>query len=121
MTDQELPNTLKYVRPGSGFVPNFDMYSKTKVNGKDEIDLFKWLKRTCPRPHDMISAKPVTLWSPIRTTDIEWNFEKFLLDHKGNVVKRYSERSPPLGWEDHITTLMTQCHIEKRREDENAL
>lgn len=109
--DEELLNTLQYVRPGNGYVPdkNMDMYSKVMVNGEEEIPLFSWLKKLCPRPTDIISNKTVVLWKPIKTTDIEWNFEKFLIDHEGNPVRRFSERSPPFGWKEHIKELIDDC------------
>jgi glutathione peroxidase len=31
-------------------------------------------------------------WSPVRRSDITWNFEKFLIDQDGNPVKRYSPK-----------------------------
>lgn len=86
------------------------MYSKVKVNGDEEIPVYRWLKKLCPRPIDLISNKSVVLWNPIRTTDIEWNFEKFLIDHRGNPVKRYSEASPPYGWEHDIKELIDDCN-----------
>jgi glutathione peroxidase len=30
------------------------------------------------------------IWTPVRRSDISWNFEKFLIDQNGNPVKRYS-------------------------------
>ena len=32
------------------------------------------------------------IWSPVRRTDVAWNFEKFLIDQSGNPVKRYSRK-----------------------------
>ena len=37
-----------------------------------------------PDPHHI-------LWKPVRNNDVAWNFEKFLIDKKGNVVRRYSK------------------------------
>ncbi len=41
--DSEIMNTLKYVRPGKNFVPNFTMFSKLEVNGATADGLFSWL------------------------------------------------------------------------------
>lgn len=41
--DSEIMNTLKYVRPGNGFVPKFTMFSKLDVNGATADKLFAWL------------------------------------------------------------------------------
>ncbi len=37
---------MKYVRPGNGFVPDprIDFYHKTEVNGKNEDEMYKFLK-----------------------------------------------------------------------------
>ena len=35
---------LRFVRPGSGFEPNFELTEKVKVNGEDEHPLFTFLK-----------------------------------------------------------------------------
>ena len=40
----EILNSLKYVRPGNGFEPYFDLLKKRDVNGKKEDELFTWLK-----------------------------------------------------------------------------
>jgi glutathione peroxidase len=41
-------------------------------------------------PRGNFDSTTVTLWSPVARSDIAWNFEKFLLDKEGNLVKRYS-------------------------------
>lgn len=43
-TATEILNTIKYVRPGNGYVPNFPMFAKVGVNGEDEHPLFTYLK-----------------------------------------------------------------------------
>ena len=40
----ELMNTLKYVRPGYGFVPDFPVVGKLDVNGQHESPIFTFLK-----------------------------------------------------------------------------
>ena len=40
----EIYATIKYVRPGDGFEPNFDMFAKTEVNGKTENPIYTFLK-----------------------------------------------------------------------------
>ena len=42
--ETELMNGLKYVRPGSGFIPSFDIFAKGDVNGKHEFPLYTYLK-----------------------------------------------------------------------------
>ena len=59
----------------------FPMYSKIEVNGANAHPLYKWLK----------SEKAGVLG----TEAIKWNFTKFLIDRKGNVVKRYAPSDTP--------------------------
>ena len=51
------------------------MFSKIDVNGENEAPLYALLKAAQPGEGE--------------TSDITWNFEKFLVDGAGNVVKRY--------------------------------
>lgn len=32
------------------------------------------------------------IWTPVKRTDIAWNFEKFLIDKDGKPFKRYSKK-----------------------------
>ena len=54
------------------------MFSKIEVNGDGACDLYAWL-----RSQQGDGA------------DITWNFEKFLVDRTGNVVKRYPPQTTP--------------------------
>lgn len=58
----------------------FPMFQKIEVNGNNADPLYKYLKE----------ALPGTL-----TNDIKWNFTKFLLDRKGNPVKRFGSATKP--------------------------
>lgn len=40
----EIYNGLKYVRPGKGYVPKFEMLKKRDVNGKDEDEVYSFFK-----------------------------------------------------------------------------
>ncbi len=57
------------------------MFSKIDVNGDNECALYTFLKQEQPGDGE----------SP----DITWNFEKFLVDGAGNVVKRYAPQTTP--------------------------
>ena len=43
-TAEEIPNVLRYVRPGNGFQPTFDIFNKVDVNGANEDKIFTMLK-----------------------------------------------------------------------------
>ncbi|XP_027621821.1 epididymal secretory glutathione peroxidase [Tupaia chinensis] len=43
--NSEILPGLRYVRPGGGFVPNFQLFEKGDVNGEREQQVFTFLKR----------------------------------------------------------------------------
>ena len=125
--DGEFLNTLKYVRPGNGFEPKFEILGSVQVNGRNSHPLFKWMRSTikCPQdpegdskglgcddndilvlPRDAFGGTTVTLWTPVTRTDIAWNFEKFLIDKNGDVVRRYSRFYPTADIEKDIALLL---------------
>lgn len=110
--NHEIINCLKYVRPGLNFVPKFKIFSKCEVNGAGAIGLFKWLKYMCPRPTNILSSGNHFLWKPIEITDIRWNFEEFLLNHRGEPVRRYSADTLPLTFEKDIVAAIDKCKKE---------
>ena len=57
------------------------MFSKVDVNGENEAPVYTLLKAAQPGDGD--------------SSDITWNFEKFLVDGDGNVVKRYPPPTTP--------------------------
>lgn len=59
----------------------FPVFTRIVVNGVNEHPLFTHLKN---------SARGL-FWSK----RIKWNFTKFLVDHEGNVVKRYAPTTKP--------------------------
>ena len=67
----------------SNFDVDFPMFSKIEVNGDGAAPLYRLLRDAQPGDGE--------------TSDITWNFEKFLVDGEGNVVKRYA---PPVTPED---------------------
>lgn len=69
----------------------FPRFAKIKVNGKEAEPLFDWLKKEKSGP---LGAR------------IEWNFAKFLINRKGQVVERFSSKTDPLKMEDAIEVLL---------------
>ena len=65
----------------SKFDVDFPMFSKIEVNGDGQAPLYSLLK----------SAQP----GDGETADIVWNFEKFLIDKQGNVVRRFAPITTP--------------------------
>ncbi len=71
---------------------SFPMHAKISVNGPDTHPLYADLKRAAP--------------GLLGTEAIKWNFTKFLVDRKGNVVKRYGSRTTPAEVEADIARLL---------------
>lgn len=57
----------------------FPMFSKIKVKGEGKADLYKWLT-------EKASDKG----------EVKWNFEKFLINKKGQIVSRYRSKVDPM-------------------------
>ncbi|CAG0924172.1 unnamed protein product [Notodromas monacha] len=110
--NEEILNSLKYVRPGNGYEPNFDMFAKIEVNGANCHPLFDFLRRSLPTPSDdsysLMSNPQFIVWSPVSRTDISWNFEKFLVDHEGRPIKRYSKEFESKDIADDIEELINK-------------
>jgi glutathione peroxidase len=56
----------------------FDMFSKISVKGKDQHPLYQYLTKESPVPGE-----------------VKWNFQKYLIDRKGNVVEKFSPGTEP--------------------------
>lgn len=57
----------------------FPLFSKISVKGSDKHPLYRYLTEQSPFPGE-----------------VEWNFQKYLIDRSGNVVARYHHRTKPL-------------------------
>lgn len=63
----------------TNYAISFPLTEKVDVNGEGQHPIYAWLTRA-------EAGFP---------GDIEWNFEKFLIDRDGNVVRRYPPATPP--------------------------
>ena len=70
----------------------FPLFAKIDVNGDRAAPLYQYLKK----------EKPGLLGSEA----IKWNFTKFLVDRKGNVVERYAPNVEPQAIADDIEKLL---------------
>jgi len=57
----------------------FPMFAKIDVNGENASPFYKYLTSQETKP--------------AKTGKVKWNFEKFLIDRKGNVVARFAPRT----------------------------
>ncbi len=70
----------------------FPMAQKIDVNGTSQHALYQWLKSA---PNGKEATGPGLKPGMAAGNDISWNFEKFLIGKDGQVIKRYSPRTPP--------------------------
>uniref|UniRef100_A0A8C4J4K0 Glutathione peroxidase n=1 Tax=Dromaius novaehollandiae TaxID=8790 RepID=A0A8C4J4K0_DRONO len=91
--NSEILPALKYVRPGGGFVPNFQLFQKGDVNGAKEQKVYTFLKNACPPVAEEFGNPKNLFWEPLRNHDIKWNFEKFLVGPDGVPVMRWYHRT----------------------------
>lgn len=88
----------------------FPRFKKIDVNGPDESPLFTFLKQAV-KNREGNSNLMLTLSSRLngkskQAGDIKWNFEKFLVDRAGNVVKRFEPTTTPERLEKFVVELL---------------
>jgi glutathione peroxidase len=74
----------------------FDMFAKVPVKGENKVDVYKFL--TSPETNKDGAG------------EVKWNFQKYLIDKEGNVVRTYPSNVGPLnpGLEKDIETLLSK-------------
>ncbi|MCU1368744.1 MAG: glutathione peroxidase [Ilumatobacteraceae bacterium] len=77
------------------------MFSKIEVNGDGACDLYTWLKA-----------------EQGDGADITWNFEKFLVDRTGHVVKRYPPQTTPEKVAEDLPALLGEPPTGRRPADD---
>lgn len=70
----------------------FPVFAKVDVNGPDASPLFEYLKGQQPGSGE--------------SSDIAWNFTKFLVDRTGNVVARFEPKQAPETMKENIESLL---------------
>ena len=66
---------------------SFPILAKTDLNGKNRHPLYTYLLENAPKGQQM---------------NIRWNYEKFLIEPKGKVTKRFSSSTQPQAIETYI-------------------
>lgn len=81
----------------------FRLFAKISVKGKDQHPLYKYL--TDKKAHKKTGG-------PIR-----WNFDKFLIDTKGQPVGRYGPQENPMGKKivADVEKALTAVKVKKKR------
>jgi len=70
----------------------FTFFEKGDVNGEKTREVYGFLKHKLPNSDG--------------TTDIRWNFAKFLVDHEGTPYKRFGPKTNPSEMKGDIETLL---------------
>ncbi len=92
-TDEEIEEFCKL-----RFGTEFPRFHKIDVNGENEIPLYTWLKSKAGfaglDPEHQLTPILENMFTKFdenyaENPDIKWNFTKFLIDRKGNVVRRF--------------------------------
>ncbi|EIT85737.1 glutathione peroxidase [Fictibacillus macauensis ZFHKF-1] len=73
---------------------SFPMFAKVDVKGDQAHPLFQYLAKEAP---GLLGSKA-----------IKWNFTKFLVDTRGNVVSRHSPQTSPKDMKKDIESLIAQ-------------
>ncbi len=73
---------------------SFAMFEKVKVNGRDSHPLFQYLKS---------EAKGL-----LGSEKIKWNFTKFLVNKKGQVIDRFASQTNPASIKPQIEALLQE-------------
>ncbi|HXH73662.1 MAG TPA: glutathione peroxidase [Bacteriovoracaceae bacterium] len=78
----------------------FPMHEKLVVKGKGQHPLYAYLTQTRPKatmkPNGTLIEKLMAKNLLGKPEDIHWNFEKFLVNKKGEIVERFSPELDPL-------------------------
>ena len=74
----------------------FKQFAKIDVNGENEDKLYTYLKKEMPTPNFGKGAKAALMKKTFKalnktknSSDVQWNFTKFLIDKNGKVVNRF--------------------------------
>ncbi len=70
----------------------FQMFSKIDVNGPEAHPLYKFLKKKLPG---------------FLTSEIKWNFTKFLIDSSGNPLKRFAPTDTPEKIDRYVSRMLS--------------
>lgn len=76
----------------SKYDATFPMFAKIEVNGAGAAPVYAFLKDAAPTEDG--------------STDIKWNFTKFLVDREGKVVARFDPKTTPEEIEPKVAALL---------------
>ena len=99
------------------------MFSKVDVNGENAIPLFKYLEEAAPyeKPKGLKNGSIMKLLEKLSNTkgtnEIRWNFTKFIVNRKGEVVERFEPTTSRADVETYVKNLVENEDKEAKNED----
>jgi glutathione peroxidase len=105
-SDLENSNFCKFT-----YGTTFETFAKIDVNGENTDELYKFLKKEAPNAaedeaSEGLYKKLSGMGFNTSNEDIKWNFTKFLVDKKGNVVARFAPTYEPEKIDGNIKTFI---------------
>ncbi len=92
-TDEEIQQFCK-----TTYDVKFPLYSKIQVTGADKHPLYKHLTTAKPDTEDRGGMETMLRgykMEPTEKPEVVWNFEKFLINREGQVVRRFAPDTAP--------------------------
>jgi glutathione peroxidase len=94
----------------------FPLFAKIDVNGPNAHPLYAWMRAEQPGNFDKSAPGAERLYAHLEkstpevlgTDAVKWNFTKFLVDRKGQVVKRFESMQTPESIEPEIARLLAR-------------
>ena len=98
------------------YAVTFPLFSKIEVNGPNAHPLYKHLRseqagsfgKDVPGSDMLYNHLEKTMPEVLGTDAVKWNFTKFLVDRKGNVVKRFESAETPQAIEPEIVARLNE-------------
>jgi glutathione peroxidase len=98
----------------SNYDVTFPLFAKLEVNGPSAHPLFRYLRQEQPGPPRAGEPEPGSVRAYLEETypelrgrdSIKWNFTKFLVDARGNVVRRFESTETPDEIEGEIAAVL---------------
>ncbi|MDN3427427.1 glutathione peroxidase [Microbacterium sp. APC 3898] len=89
---------------------SFPLSQKIEVNGENAHPIYEHLRSKAPADAEFDEAGALQKEDRdmLESSDIQWNFTKFLVDRKGNVVHRFAPTVKPKAMEQIIERLLEE-------------
>ncbi|WP_142826699.1 glutathione peroxidase [Planococcus soli] len=95
----------------TNFGVSFPLAQKIEVNGENAHPIYQYLRSQAAADEEFDEAGALQREDRdmLESSDIQWNFTKFLIDRKGNVVHRFAPTVKPKEMERIIEQLVNEA------------